>query len=88
MDKRYTTKAARERIVILFQEGYSRREIAARVNKSMCLAVSSGKFVPPSDRIAQLICQKILYPEIIEIKQEDQLTTTERGEEGVGSSDK
>lgn len=36
------------------------------------------------DRIAQLICQKIIYPKLIEVID---LTNTERGENGFGSSD-
>ncbi|CAH0551149.1 unnamed protein product [Brassicogethes aeneus] len=37
------------------------------------------------DRIAQLICQKIYYPELKEVQS---LTESERGEDGFGSSGK
>lgn len=39
--------------------------------------------VNPGDRIAQLICEKIFYPELIEVKE---LTDTQRGEGGFGST--
>ena len=35
------------------------------------------------DRIAQLICEKVYYPEIKEVKE---LDDTERGDEGFGST--
>ena len=40
--------------------------------------------VKKGDRIAQLICEKISYPEIIEI---EELNTTDRGALGFGSTD-
>lgn len=39
--------------------------------------------VLPGDRIAQLICEKIAYPEIQEV---ESLNTTERGAGGFGST--
>jgi len=39
--------------------------------------------VQPGDRIAQLICEKIAYPELQELKE---LDSTERGESGFGST--
>lgn len=39
--------------------------------------------VKQGDRIAQIICEKIVYPEILEVKNLDQ---TERGENGFGST--
>ncbi|CAG9864255.1 unnamed protein product [Phyllotreta striolata] len=39
--------------------------------------------VKSGDRIAQLICQKIYYPELVEAKE---LSDTERGEGGFGST--
>lgn len=39
--------------------------------------------VKKGDRIAQLICEKIYYPELEEVKE---LTDTERGEGGFGST--
>lgn len=40
------------------------------------------------DRIAQIICEKISYPILEEIKEEEELSATERGEKGFGSSGK
>ena len=39
--------------------------------------------VQPGDRVAQLICEKIEYPELQEMKS---LDSTERGEAGFGST--
>ncbi|XP_019869645.1 deoxyuridine 5'-triphosphate nucleotidohydrolase isoform X2 [Aethina tumida] len=39
--------------------------------------------VQPGDRIAQLICEKIYYPKLVEVKE---LTDTARGEGGFGST--
>ena len=39
--------------------------------------------VKQGDRIAQLICEKIVYPELVEVEDLDQ---TERGEGGFGST--
>ncbi len=39
--------------------------------------------VKQGDRIAQLICEKIIYPQLVEVNNLDQ---TERGEQGFGSS--
>jgi dUTP pyrophosphatase len=39
--------------------------------------------VAKGDRIAQLICERILYPELEELKS---LTDTERGSGGFGST--
>ena len=41
--------------------------------------------VVKGDRIAQLICEKILYPEIEEV---EKLSNTQRGENGFGSTGK
>ncbi|KAL1488790.1 hypothetical protein ABEB36_014588 [Hypothenemus hampei] len=40
--------------------------------------------IKKEDRIAQLICEKIMYPETKEVKK---LSTTERGEKAFGSTD-
>jgi dUTP pyrophosphatase len=40
--------------------------------------------VRPGDRIAQLICEQIFYPEMMEV---DELSDTERGADGFGSTD-
>ena len=39
--------------------------------------------VKQGDRIAQFICEKIVYPELVEVEDLDQ---TERGEGGFGST--
>lgn len=39
--------------------------------------------VNPGDKIAQIICEKIIYPQIQEISE---LPTTIRGEQGFGST--
>jgi len=39
--------------------------------------------IKAGDRIAQLICEVIKYPEVLEV---DELPTTERGNKGFGSS--
>jgi len=39
--------------------------------------------VKKGDRIAQLICERIFYPDIVEVKE---LSETERGEGGFGST--
>jgi dUTP pyrophosphatase len=39
--------------------------------------------ISQGDRIAQLICEKIIYPQLVEV---NSLETTERGEKGFGSS--
>ncbi|XP_045125008.1 deoxyuridine 5'-triphosphate nucleotidohydrolase-like [Portunus trituberculatus] len=39
--------------------------------------------VKKGDRVAQFICEKIIYPEIEEVQE---LSDTERGEEGFGST--
>lgn len=41
--------------------------------------------IAPGDRIAQLICEKIVYPELKEV---DSLDDTARGEGGFGSTGK
>lgn len=41
--------------------------------------------IAPGDRIAQLICEKIIYPELEEV---DSLDNTDRGEGGFGSTGK
>ncbi|CAL7950681.1 unnamed protein product [Xylocopa violacea] len=41
--------------------------------------------ITPGDRVAQLICEKILYPELQEL---DTLDSTDRGEGGFGSTGK
>lgn len=41
--------------------------------------------ISPGDRVAQLICEKIMYPELQEV---DSLDNTERGEGGFGSTGK
>lgn len=66
--------------VVLFNFGetdfkgtfYDRKEII------ICFVVSKG------DRIAQLICEKIDYPELIEV---DNTESSSRGRKGFGSSD-
>ncbi|AKN80739.1 dUTPase [Diatraea saccharalis granulovirus] len=40
-------------------------------------------FVRRGDKIAQLVCEKILYPEIVEATE---LTQTKRGDNGLGST--
>jgi dUTP pyrophosphatase len=40
------------------------------------------------DRIAQLILERIMTPEVTEVKSLDELTTTQRGEGGFGSTGK
>nr|BDT62804.1 MAG: dUTPase [Metapenaeus joyneri majanivirus] len=42
--------------------------------------------IKKGDRIAQLICEKITYPEIEEVTTELTLTVTERGQHGFGST--
>lgn len=44
--------------------------------------------VRKGSRIAQLVCEKIFYPELKEIHGDDVLGTTDRGEGGFGSSGK
>lgn len=39
--------------------------------------------VKKGDRIAQLICEKIFYPDLVEV---DNLSETKRGEGGFGST--
>ncbi|XP_015122542.1 deoxyuridine 5'-triphosphate nucleotidohydrolase [Diachasma alloeum] len=39
--------------------------------------------ISPGDRVAQLICEKIAYPDLMEVKT---LDSTERGEGGFGST--
>lgn len=41
--------------------------------------------VSPGDRIAQLICEKIIYPELQEV---NSLDNTDRGDGGFGSTGK
>lgn len=41
--------------------------------------------VSPGDRIAQLICEKIIYPELQEV---NNLDNTDRGDGGFGSTGK
>lgn len=41
--------------------------------------------IAPGDRIAQLICERIVYPELVEV---DTLGNTVRGERGFGSTGK
>jgi len=41
--------------------------------------------VKKGDRVAQLICEKIEYPELVEVK-DDSLQETERGSDGFGST--
>ncbi|XP_060824106.1 deoxyuridine 5'-triphosphate nucleotidohydrolase, mitochondrial [Bombus pascuorum] len=39
--------------------------------------------IAPGDRVAQLICEKLIFPKVVEVKELDE---TERGEDGFGSS--
>jgi dUTP pyrophosphatase len=39
--------------------------------------------IQPGDRIAQLICEKVILPKVKEVKS---LNETERGEDGFGST--
>ncbi|XP_011310660.1 deoxyuridine 5'-triphosphate nucleotidohydrolase isoform X1 [Fopius arisanus] len=39
--------------------------------------------ISPGDRVAQLICEKIAYPDLVEVKT---LDSTERGDGGFGST--